>query len=354
MNLNFNYMKTSLPEILPCCAFIIACMIVSVPAAFGQDHLLLTEVTLAPDSGEFVEIYNPTANSISLDNYYLADNSEYALIATGSTNVINSDFIVQFPTGHNILPNEVIVVAMKGDLFSAYYGVVPDFEIVSQTASIPDMVHINVGNAPTLTNTGEGIILFYWDGVSDLVADVDMVNAGIPTAANQIVSKTGVMVNSSTYLADAGTIPLQMSSPGIGFSTKRILFEGNNEILSGGNGITGHDETSENTLVTWDSAYTAPTPGIVDIITGINSLQSHARISIYPNPTNSHFFVDFTKSASEINISVFNILGETVYNNVLVSASSPLEINLNGIDSGIYFLRIDNGQEKLIKKIAVQ
>lgn len=32
---------------------------------------------------------------------------------------------------------------------------------------------------------------------------------------------------------------------------------------TGGNGLTGHDETSENTGVTWDSAFTAPTPGVV-------------------------------------------------------------------------------------------
>ncbi|MGI8892467.1 MAG: lamin tail domain-containing protein, partial [Bacteroidia bacterium] len=198
-------MKTSLPKLTRSFLLLASCICLMAPAFLAQNHLLLTEVTLAPDSAEFVEIYNPTMNSISLDNYFLADNVEYALIASGTTNVINSDFIVQFPAGYNILPNQVIVVAIKGDYFTAYYGSGPDFEVVSQSASIPDMLPINVGVSPTLTNTGEGIILFYWSGTTDLVSDVDMVNAGTPTIANKIASKTGISVNASTYLTDAGT-----------------------------------------------------------------------------------------------------------------------------------------------------
>jgi hypothetical protein len=58
-------------------------------------------------------------------------------------------------------------------------------------------------------------------------------------------------------------MPLQLSDPGFGFSTKRMLLEGSHEINSGGNGITGHDETTENILVTWDTIYIAPDPGVV-------------------------------------------------------------------------------------------
>ena len=54
----------------------------------------------------------------------------------------------------------------------------------------------------------------------------------------------------------------QGSPPGPNQSTKRILLEGDYELHTGtGNGIAGDDETSENTLMTWDHApYSAPTP----------------------------------------------------------------------------------------------
>ena len=45
-------------------------------------------------------------------------------------------------------------------------------------------------------------------------------------------------------------------------ASKRMLGETGYETQGGaGNGITGDDETSENTRMTWDSTFTAPTPG---------------------------------------------------------------------------------------------
>ena len=45
-------------------------------------------------------------------------------------------------------------------------------------------------------------------------------------------------------------------------STKRILAETGHETQAGtGNGLGGDDETSEDTRMTWDSTFTAATPG---------------------------------------------------------------------------------------------
>ncbi|MGI8893269.1 MAG: T9SS type A sorting domain-containing protein [Bacteroidia bacterium] len=347
-------MKTSLLNNLTTALLLLICSVFIAPSALAQDHLLLTEITLAPDSGEFIEIYNPTAISISLDNYYLADSQEYAKIASGTATVINSDFIVRFPSGYNIIPNQVMVVAVKGDLFTSYYGMVPDFEIVNQSASVPDMDTIHVGISPTLTNAGEGVVLFYWDGLSDLVSDVDIINAGIPTTANQITSKTGLVVNASTYLNDAGTMPQQMSTPGIGFSTKRILLEGSHETQTGGNGITGNDETTENILVTWDSAYTAPNPGIVTLITGVNPIDFSENILLYPNPSTGKFNINLPMVKSDWNIQMVNIIGESVYYDFVKSTSSHITFNLEGITPGIYFLHLKNNENIIIKKLVIQ
>src|SRR4051812_42910600 len=94
--------------------------------AMGQDHLLLSEVSLAPDSGEFIEIFNPTATAISLDNYYLSDNSvEYGKTPSTVTNPGPNDFIAGFPPGFTIQPNQAMVIALRGDYFLGYYGVAP-------------------------------------------------------------------------------------------------------------------------------------------------------------------------------------------------------------------------------------
>lgn len=240
--------------------------------------LLLSEAVATPTSDEFLEIYNPTGAAIDLTDYYLSDDADYALLpgATGdgpAPSIASSDFIAQFPNGTSIAAGGVAVIAFDGDAFATSFGFAADFEIFGTDAGTADMIGTNVGASAGLTNSGENAVLFTWDGSSDLVTDVDMVNIGTPTATNAIGDKTGVTVDgpdvgtdTSQYLADAFTMPQQASDPGSGVSTKRIRLETGFQLASGGNGLDGSDETSENILLTWDSTFSAPDPGSVTLV----------------------------------------------------------------------------------------
>jgi hypothetical protein len=242
-------------------------------------HLLLSEVTLAPTAGEFVEIYNPGDQPVDLSNYYLADKADYALLpglsGDGPAPVLSaSDFIARFPAGVTIGAGEVKVVAMNGQDFQTQFGVAADYALIAaggaQAMVDPGSL---IGSLPTMTTAGEAVALFYWDGASDLVTDVDLVHAGAPTAANQLTAKGGVMVdgpdadtNPGTYGDDAFTLGVMDAAAGADFSHKRIALEGTAEIQNDqGNGMLGHDETSEQLSQTWDvgGTFTAPTPGQV-------------------------------------------------------------------------------------------
>ncbi|HEY4242517.1 MAG TPA: lamin tail domain-containing protein [Kofleriaceae bacterium] len=230
-------------------------------------HLLLTEVVLQPTGGEFIEIGNPTNAAVDLEHYYLSDNGNYFNTPSNSVTVDSSDFIAHFPAGASIAAGGVVTVAMDvASNFQTAYATAPSYSVASHT-----MVVVSSTGTPTLTNTGEPIVLFYWDGQSDLVKDVDLLICGVPTSTNLLVDKSGLGVDGpdtgstpSNYGADAMTIAAQASAPGSGFSTKRIAPETGHEHQSGtGNGITGDDETSEDTSATWDTTFTAPTPGTV-------------------------------------------------------------------------------------------
>jgi len=325
--------------------------------ANAQDHLLLSEISLAPDAGEFIEIYNPTSGTISLDNYYLADNAEYAMVPSGSTNVLSSDLIIQFPAGFSIAPGQAITISANNADFFATFGINSDFEVGPTDAVVPDMYLINVGSAPTLTNGGEGIVLFYWDGTTDLVSDVDMMNAGVPSVANQIASKTGIAIdgpdgdaNPSSYLNDAVTMPLQASTPGPGFSTKRILMEAANETHGGGNGITGDDETTENILVTWDATFTAPTPGISNITIGIASVEDN-NFSIYPNPSSDYFRISFADNTQIIELKIYDVAGRVAH---VQRINSDNTIVYHKLNSGVYFVSVVNADGMWRKKLVVE
>ncbi len=230
-------------------------------------HLLLTEVSLSPDAGEFVEIYNPTGTMVDLSHYYLSNHGDYWQYPIGQPNEPGSHWIVQFPTGATMAAGAVVTIATAtAAAFNTNYGVNPTYSIADGTMLATDLSPVG---APHLTDSGAFVALFNWDGSAGIVHDVDLMVVGMPTSTNTLdcggtCNKSGVTQVGMTYAIDADTIAAQTATPGSGTSTKRILAEAGHETQTGGgNGLIGHDETSENTAVTWDSTFTAPTPGTV-------------------------------------------------------------------------------------------
>ena len=243
--------------------------------------LLLSEIVVTPTNGEFVEIYNPTGTSINLSDVYLTDATFssggvfYYNIVTGANAGGGGfgDFHARFPDGSTIAPGEFQTVSISGsDAFLANFGIDPTYELFEDAVvadGIPDMREAlpgSINGQGGLSNSGEVVILYTWDGVSDLVQDIDY---GLWGDKAEAVDKTGVSIDgpdpdaiASTYLADT-IIPSQDvifgGSHASGDSFQRVDFTEGAETQSGGNGLTGSDETSEDLSATWSLA--AATPG---------------------------------------------------------------------------------------------
>lgn len=73
---------------------------------------------------------------------------------------------------------------------------------------------------------------------------------------------------------------------------------------------------------------------------------SFNKLKVFPNPTNSNITV--TGGANKtIQYSIFNLLGKQVLSGL--KTSKDLQINLSGLSSQVYFLKIDNEVFKIIK-----
>jgi hypothetical protein len=187
----------------------------------GGGHLLISEVCVTPTAGEFIEICNPGPLPVDLSNYYLTDdwfvgppaNGYFKLPQAGYVTAVNSDFIVRFPAGVVIPPGGVFTVAADGAGFLLTYGIPASFEILGTDPVTPDMV-LASGNAPVgpalLTNTSEVVALFYWDGLNDLVCDVDICQWGLLASGNAI-DKTGLSVDGPD--GDAIAAPYKPDTP---------------------------------------------------------------------------------------------------------------------------------------------
>ncbi len=84
-------------------------------------------------------------------------------------------------------------------------------------------------------------------------------------------------------------------------------------------------------------------------ITGIKEKTLPLNASLYPNPAGgSSFFIDLSKeSATELQIQLFNSLGEIVYStNLHGRASGPLEIPCAFLPKGLYTVRIQDSTSR--------
>ena len=228
--------------------------------AMGQvDHVIFTEVVLTPSDGEYVEISNPTESAVDLTNYYLTDGTDisssklyYNLpIEDNYWSGSSTDFICRFPSGYTLAPGAAIKISLRDNsAYESVYGQTPDISLDDDMLSVSEDSDTK-GNpgAPKLHNSSETLILFYWDGSSELVKDVDYLIWGSNYFA---INKTNVL----EYLPDTFG-PNQSLMPVHGENEKLVRLDKSSEggeTQANGNGITGHDETSEPLADTWTTA----------------------------------------------------------------------------------------------------
>ncbi len=278
-------------------------LILSTLLTFAQDHLLISEVVVTPTVGEYVEIYNPTSATISLDQYYITDATNvstgnyYYNIVTGASagGDLGSDFHLQFPVGATIAPGEYQTIATNGTEFLSTYGVSPTYEMESVEAGVTDMVIAfgTITGSVGITNSHEVIILYQWDGQSDLVTDVDYLVWGDKSEA---VDKSGVVIDGpdadgdgSAYLNDtpiASQISASSGTPHAdGESLQRLTLSESGETQTGGNGTNGHDETSEDLATAF--SVTTVTPNSGPPASAPPSISNLTRTPIAPTETDS-------------------------------------------------------------------
>jgi predicted extracellular nuclease len=249
--------------------------------ALASDKLLLTELVVTPTDGELIEIYNPTAGTVSLENVYVTDATfagggtyYYQIVQGGGGGGGFGDFHARFPVGATITAGEYQTIALAGsDAFTSFHGVAPTYELYEDGGApdgIPDMREAfsgSINGQGGLTNGGEIVVLYEWDGLSDLVVDLDYALWGDKAEA---VDKTGVCIDgpdgdtsTTCYLADTAIASqdlIDIDSHEVCFTWSRDDLTEGMETAAGGNGSGGHDETSEDLSNTWCEA--APSPNV--------------------------------------------------------------------------------------------
>jgi len=88
-------------------------------------------------------------------------------------------------------------------------------------------------------------------------------------------------------------------------------------------------------------------------VQGINDLaKPDGNISVFPNPNNGKFIINSSIPLSSIEI--YNTLGEKIESKFILTLKTSHEVDIQGIDEGIYILKIYDGPKTYSRKIIVQ
>ncbi len=210
--------------------------------------------------------------------------------------------------------------------------------------------------------------IFNNSGVSSTVSAID----GIETPLDPATGYTYLRTSGQAFGPASYTTRYECAYSSSGQSASDRMSNGNLYVnASGGQGGAGvMYEVDENGAVVWGPynaqsqkgfRYECDYPGIIALelfintattscftATAINDVDDNV-ISIFPNPTNGSINIVINQSISRINeISIFNILGQPVYNKSINEAGEMvLKVDLSEYSEGIYILNLFHNTGKI-------
>jgi hypothetical protein len=82
-------------------------------------------------------------------------------------------------------------------------------------------------------------------------------------------------------------------------------------------------------------------------------IESYTSVEIFPNPSDNIFNIEVEGFGKRVNVFVLDAAGRQISNESITSNDYLIktQINLEGMESGIYFVKIGNGEKQQIKKL---
>jgi uncharacterized delta-60 repeat protein len=236
--------------------------------------------------------------------------------------------------------------------FSPGFG--PNLNTVVQTTSIQSDGKIIVGGYFTSSNgTASYIARLNVDGTLDTSftpgtgADNDVNTTSIQSDGTIIIGGKFTSYNGTTRKGIArlnanGTLNNSFS-PGFGLYPviSTISVQSDGKIIVGGD-FTSYNGTGRNSIARINGAVALSNP----------VFEKNAMV-IYPNPTNSKVFFD-NSNYNFKEVAVYNYLGQEIAKNSFSNSINNEEVDMSGLDTGIYILKFNNGKTNQSVKIVKQ
>ena len=91
---------------------------------------------------------------------------------------------------------------------------------------------------------------------------------------------------------------------------------------------------------------------IVQNTLGVNENNVSDGLNIYPNPSDGHYIIDFTKhTGQELQLEIFNTTGNCILDQTFEKWANSISFDISDFPAGIYMVRLNGGQQSYIQKI---
>lgn len=84
-----------------------------------------------------------------------------------------------------------------------------------------------------------------------------------------------------------------------------------------------------------------------------DEIESYTSVEVFPNPSDNIFNIEIEGFGKSVDISVYDATGRQITSESLSSNDYLIktQVNLEGMESGIYFVKIGNGEKQQIKRL---
>ncbi len=235
---------------------------------------------------------------------------------------------------------------------------------LTTTSASPSCAFSN-GSAVVFSNGGTPSYTYSWstgattNTVSNLAAGIYSVTV---TDNNSCFSTTSIILQTANSPSITTSVTPTTCGTANGAITPTVTGGTAPYTYSWSNGnttatITGLQADTYTLTVTGNQGCKAITSAIVNCVTGIVNESNPLFVNIMPNPSNGIFTIDGNFENSDVTvISLTTILGETVMHidNVHQVGAYKKQVYVEHLPSGIYFLVVQQNNERLVKKIVNQ
>ena len=188
------------------------------------------------------------------------------------------------------------------------------------------------------------------DGCYDLIVNDAIGNGMCPFRAT--ASSGGTFVTPGTLIASGSTVATLGTVVTPGLCGNYSLQDASGNIIANGGGSFGTSQTNSFCITGGVPQFANDNMDYAPQIP--NSTETNT-LRLYPNPTDDILHIQFEgNTTTETQLNIVDMTGKIIYTETRAIFNSNIQLNVNDLNSGIYFVQIIDNEEIIAQKFVVK